>query len=120
MADWYTRAACPRSSITGLRRGDAVRLGRQHVKAGVFRIITEKNSVVVEAPILPALSRSIEAAPTADLAFIVGERGGPMAKEFFGNWFREACKAAACPVPLMACARPARLGRPRTARPRPS
>ena len=82
---------------TGLRRGDAVRLGRQHVKDGVFRIKTEKNGVVVEAPILPPLARSIEAAPTGDLAFIVGERGKPMTKESFGNWFREACKAAGAP-----------------------
>ena len=82
---------------TGLRRGDAVRLGRQHVKDGVFKIKTEKNGVVVEAPILAPLARSIEAAPTGDLAFIAGERGKPMAKELFGNWFREACKAAGVP-----------------------
>ena len=68
---------------TGLRRGDAVRLGRQHVKAGWFRIAAEKNGVIVEAPILPPLQRSIEASPTGDLAFIAGERGNPMAKESF-------------------------------------
>jgi integrase len=82
---------------TGLRRGDAVRLGRQHVKDGVFRIKTEKNGVIVEAPILPQLARSIEAGPTGDLAFIAGERGKPMAKESFGNWFRETCEAAKVP-----------------------
>jgi integrase len=83
--------------LTGLRRGDAVRLGRQHVRDGVFKIKTEKNGVVVEAPILPSLARSIEAAPTGDLSFIAGERGLPMAKESFGNWFREVCKAAKVP-----------------------
>ncbi|MBV8103835.1 MAG: tyrosine-type recombinase/integrase, partial [Hyphomicrobiales bacterium] len=82
---------------TGLRRGDAVRLGRQHVKDGVFRIKTEKNGVIVEAPILEPLRRSIDAAPTGDLAFIVGERGKPMTKESFGNWFRETCQAAGAP-----------------------
>jgi integrase len=82
---------------TGLRRGDVVRLGLQHVKGGVFRIKTEKNGVVVEAPILPPLARSIAATPTGDLAFIVGERGQPMTKESFGNWFREACRAADVP-----------------------
>ena len=82
---------------TGLRRGDAVRLGRQHVKDGVFRIKTEKNGVIVEAPILAPLVRSIEAAPTGDLAFITGERGQPMVKELFGNWFREVCEAAGVP-----------------------
>jgi integrase len=82
---------------TGLRRGDAVRLGRQHVKDGVFRIKTEKNGVIVEAPILAPLARSIEAAPTGDLAFIAGEHGRPMTKESFGNWFRETCRAAGVP-----------------------
>ena len=82
---------------TGLRRGDAVRLGRQHVKNGVFKIVTEKNGVVVEAPILAPLMRSIAAGPSGDLAFIAGERGLPMAKESFGNWFREVCKSAKVP-----------------------
>ena len=83
--------------FTGLRRGDAVRLGRQHIKDGVFRIKTEKNGVVVEAPVLPPLARSVDAAPTGDLAFIAGERGKPMTKESFGNWFREACQSAGVP-----------------------
>ena len=47
---------------TGLRRGDAVKLGRQHVRDGVFKIKTEKAGVWVEAPILPPLARSIAAA----------------------------------------------------------
>lgn len=82
---------------TGLRRGDAVKLGRQHVRDGIFRIKTEKNGVWVEAPILPPLARSIAAAPTGDLSFIAGERGRPLTKESFGNWFREACTAAKVP-----------------------
>ena len=82
---------------TGLRRGDAVRLGRQHVRNGVFKIKTEKSGVIVEAPILPALARSLAAAPTGDLAFIVGEKGGPLTKKFFGNWFHQACQAAGVP-----------------------
>ena len=82
---------------TGLRRGDAVQLGRQHVRNGWFRIRTEKNGVWVEAPILPPLAASISAAPTGDLTFIAGERGRPMVKESFGTWFRLACMAAGVP-----------------------
>lgn len=78
---------------TGLRRGDVVRLGRQHVKDGRFRIATEKTGTIVDAPILPPLKASIEAGPTGDLSFIAGERGKPMTKESFGNWFREVCEA---------------------------
>lgn len=83
--------------FTGLRRGDAVRLGRQHVRDGAFRIKTEKNGVWVEAPLLPPLAASIAAAPTGDLAFISGLRGEPLTKESFGNYFRGWCRAAAVP-----------------------
>jgi integrase len=79
---------------TGLRRGDAVKLGRQHVRDGVFRIKTEKTGAEIVAPVLPPLARSLDARPTRDLHFIVGERGQPMTKESFGTWFGKACRAA--------------------------
>jgi integrase len=82
---------------TGLRRGDAVRLGRQHVRNGVFQIKTEKTGTEIVAPLLPVLAASIAASPTGDLAFIAGERGKPMTKESFGNWFRLACASAGVP-----------------------
>lgn len=82
---------------TGLRRGDAVKLGRQHMREGTFRIRTEKNGVWVEAPVLPALAASIAAAPTGDLSFIAGVRGEPLTKESFGNYFRGWCAAAGVP-----------------------
>lgn len=82
---------------TGLRRGDALLLGRQHVKNGVFRIKAEKNGVEIIAPILAPLARSIAASPTGDLAFIVSERGRPMTKNGFSNWFSRACDAASVP-----------------------
>ena len=40
---------------TGLRRGDAVRLGRPHVRDGIATIKTEKTDTLVVIPILPAL-----------------------------------------------------------------
>ncbi len=105
---------------TGLRRGDAVRLGRQRVKDGVFKLKTEKNGVVVEAPILPPLTRSIEAAPTGDLAFIAGERSKPTAKSRLATGFEKYAKRRRFRVPLMAFARQARPEQRRTARPRRS
>lgn len=82
---------------TGLRRGDVVRLGRQHVTNGAFSIKTEKTNTLVIAPILPVLEASLRAGPIGDLIFIVGDHGRPMTKESFGNWFREACDAAGVP-----------------------
>jgi integrase len=79
---------------TGLRRGDAVRLGRPHVKNGVATIRTHKTGQVVSIPILPPLQATLDAGPIGDLTFIAGERGRPMTKESFGTWFRVACKQA--------------------------
>lgn len=82
---------------TGLRRGDAVRLGRPHVRAGEFTIRTEKTGMPVIAPILPQLAESIAAAPTGELTFIATERGTPFTKESFGTWFGKVCREADCP-----------------------
>jgi integrase len=81
---------------TGLRRGDAVRLGRQHVRDGVATLRTEKSQeqVTVTIPILPVLKATLEAGPTGELAFICGSAGNPFTKESFGNAFSEAARAA--------------------------
>jgi integrase len=79
---------------TGLRRGDAVQLGRQHVREGIATIRTEKSGVTVTIPVLPALGEILQAGPCGDLAFICGENGGPFTKESFGNAFRDACNVA--------------------------
>lgn len=79
---------------TGLRRGDAVRLGRQHVRDGLATLRLEKTAVELSLPILPALQAAIEAGPVGDLAFIATENGRPMTKETFGNLFRDWCSKA--------------------------
>jgi integrase len=80
---------------TGLRRGDAVVFGRQHVKDGVGRLVTEKTSEKVFIPIEPELEATIAAGPCGDLSFIAKVDGAPFTKGAFGNWFRTACRAAA-------------------------
>ena len=79
---------------TGLRRGDAVRLGRQHVRDGVAYLKAEKTGEDLAIPVLEPLREAIAAGPTGDLAFICGERGEPLTKESFGNMFRGWCNAA--------------------------
>jgi len=83
--------------FTGLRRGDAARLGRQHIRNGVISLRTEKNDTQIMIPVLSALQEIIDASPTGDLALIATRDGRPMTKESFGNWFRDACKAAGVP-----------------------
>jgi integrase len=84
---------------TGLRRGDAVRFGRQHVRDGVGTIKTEKSgfTVAVTLPILPVLAKTLTAGPCGDLTFIAGERGQPLTKESFGNMFKDACRSTGVP-----------------------
>jgi integrase len=82
---------------TGLRRGDAVQLGRQHIRDGIGTIKTEKTDTEVTLPILPVLQATLDAGPCGDLAFIVGAHGRPLTKESFGNEFRQACRAAGVP-----------------------
>jgi integrase len=81
-------------AYTGLRRGDAVRLGRQHVRGGVATIKTEKTGAVVTLPILGTLAKTLAAGPCGDLTFIAGKNGRPLTKESFGNLFRQACRDA--------------------------
>jgi integrase len=87
---------------TGLRRGDAVRVGRQHERDGVITIRTEKHAKgkageQVSIPILPPLAASIAATRIGDMTYLVTETGRPWIKESFGNWFADACRKAGCP-----------------------
>jgi integrase len=81
---------------TGLRRGDAVKLGRQHVRDGIATLRTEKSqgAITVSIPILPVLASTLAAGPCGELTYIVGESRQPLTKESFGNMFRDACRAA--------------------------
>ena len=49
---------------TGLRRGDACALGRQHIRHGVITVRTEKTGQQVTISLLPELARIIEATPS--------------------------------------------------------
>jgi integrase len=81
---------------TGLRRGDAARVGKQHVSNGVIALPTEKSQgkTVVHLPLLDVLKRTLAAGPTGDLAFICTSQGQPYVKEALGNAFKDACVAA--------------------------
>ena len=79
---------------TGLRRGDAVRVGLPNVRDGVIRIATEKTGERVSLPVSEVLAAAIEAGPVGAMTFIASVAGKPMTKESFGTIFREWCDAA--------------------------
>lgn len=111
-------------TFTGLRRGDAVRFGRPHLvkKDGKksLRIRTEKTGEVVTIPILPPLQASTDAFPIGEMTYLATASGKLFRKEFFGNWFRDACAEGRCPDRSTVCARLARHGRRTTVQPFPS
>lgn len=86
---------------TGLRRGDAAKLGPAHVDGDVIRMVTEKTRDEAVIPILPELREAIAAAEAAGVTgretYIATLSGAPMVKEALGNWFGEACRNAGCP-----------------------
>lgn len=85
-------------ATTGLRRGDAAMLGRQHIGevAGVtvLRLRTEKTGQVVVREIMPELKAAIDAMPVNGLALVARQDGGGLSKQAFGDWFRDACRDA--------------------------
>jgi integrase len=87
--------------LTGLRRSDLVRVGRQHERNGWLKLTLQKNRgrrpVVVELPILPALQAVLDASPVGDLTFLATSFGRPFTAAGFGNWFRDRCNEAGLP-----------------------
>src|SRR5262245_1256100 len=79
---------------TGQRRGDVIRMGRQHIKDGVLTIVQQKTGVKVgPVEVLPELRAVIDASAgiNANLTFIVTERGRPFPGHSFTAWFRKHC-----------------------------
>jgi integrase len=80
---------------TGLRVGDAWRLGRQHVRDGLARLTAEKTGEPLYIPIAGTLAATLAAGPTGDMTFIIGETGKPFgSKGGFANWFNASARAA--------------------------
>src|SRR5262245_8663097 len=79
---------------TGLRRGDAARVGKQHVRNGVISLQPEKTKEWVHVPLLDVLKRMLDGSPTGYLAFICSSQGRPYVKEALGTVFKKACVAA--------------------------
>ncbi len=80
---------------TGQRRGDVVRIGRQHIRNGVIEIRQEKTGNEVSIPIHSELLRIIGA--VTGMTFITTPSGAPYKAASFGKWFRARCNEAGLP-----------------------
>ncbi|MBX4335572.1 tyrosine-type recombinase/integrase [Bartonella raoultii] len=81
---------------TGLRRGDAVRIGWKDVKDDIIHLRTEKSKFQTDVflPILPELAETLKIGPVGEETFICSKTNQKFIKESFGNAFRDACNAA--------------------------
>jgi integrase len=91
---------------TGQRRGDVIRLGRQHIRHGVLTIDQRKtegqDEAHLEIPVHPKLREIIDATPNNHLTFLTTRSGMPFSPAGLTNWFREMCNEAGLPNGLSA------------------
>lgn len=86
--------------FTGLRRSDAVRIGRQHIQGNriVARIKKSQDEVEVSIPIHREFRAVLDTIQHHHLNFITTERGAARSEKAFTNWIIEAAKDAGLPA----------------------
>ncbi|OCJ05265.1 hypothetical protein A6U87_14755 [Rhizobium sp. AC44/96] len=82
---------------TGLRRKDAVRLGRQHIKGNAIEITASKTGADLFIPIRPVFRKVLDGIKHNHLNLIVTERGASRSEKSFTNWMIEAATKAELP-----------------------
>lgn len=84
---------------TGLRRSDAVRLGRQHIQGSNLVLTTKKSGHTTELqiPIHDDFRKIIDATKPEHLNFIVTSQGASRSEKAFSNWIGEAADKAGLP-----------------------
>ena len=79
---------------TGQRRGDVIRMGRQHIRDGIMHVRQQKTGIELAIPIHGTLASTIAEAPADHLTFLTTRAGKPFSSAGFGNYFRDRCNEA--------------------------
>jgi integrase len=83
---------------TAQRRGDAIRIGRQHIAGNFIQVRQDKTDVLLDIPMHPRLRTIINAAASEDhLTFLIAKTGKPYNMTGFSNQFRDWCNQAGLP-----------------------
>lgn len=82
---------------TAQRRGDVVRMGRQHVRGQSIRVVQSKTGTPLDLPIHPRLATELAQVPADQLAFLLTQYGKPFSPAGFTRWFVERAQMAGCP-----------------------
>ena len=80
--------------FTAQRRGDVIRMGRQHLRNGVLHVEQEKTGARLAIPIHPELQTILDATPSDRLTFLMTRFDKPFSGQSFTMWFGEACDQA--------------------------
>lgn len=79
---------------TGQRLGDVIRMGHQHIRAGVVHVRQNKTGAVLNIPVGSDLAAALAGTPREHLTFLTTEKGEPFTAGGFGGWFRTVCDEA--------------------------
>jgi len=82
---------------TAQRRGDVIKIGRQHIRAGALTVKQEKTGKPLVIPVHPELRAILDATPSEHLTFLVTTTGKPYGPNHFSESFREWCDVAGLP-----------------------
>jgi integrase len=91
------RLALALALYTGQRRGDLVRMGRQHIRNGAIEVKQAKTRTVLEIPLHANLRAVMEVTPSEHLTFLTTKTGKPYAPNDLSDEFRGWCDAAGLP-----------------------
>jgi integrase len=80
--------------FTGQRRGDVIRMGRQHIRGDLVHVVQEKTGAVLAIPLHPELRAALALVPATQMTFVMTLRGKPFDGKSFTQWFAEACDKA--------------------------
>jgi integrase len=91
------RLALALGLYTAQRRGDVVRIGRQHIKDNTLAVRQAKTGTTLAIPVHPDLAAIIAATPVGHLTLLVTQTGKSYGGNDFTDQFRAWCDAAGLP-----------------------
>jgi integrase len=91
------RLALALGLYTAQRRGDVVRMGRQHIRDGVISVRQEKTGEPLAIPVHPELQAALDATSVGHLTLLVTKSGKSYGANDFSEQFRSWCDAAGLP-----------------------
>jgi integrase len=91
------RLALALGLYSGQRRGDCIRMGRQHVRNGLLHVKQRKTGWSGAIPVHANLQAALATVPSTQLTFLINGQGKPFTGKDFTQWFARQCAAAGLP-----------------------